>query len=434
MTATGENRWSVARPLFIGLLSLAILLGGFGTWAVAARISGAVIASGQVEVDQNRQVVQHPDGGVVEEVAVEEGDRVAAGDLLIRLDATLLRSELAVVEGQLFELVARRARLEAERDDAEELSFDPLLIEQGGDSVQELMEGQRRLFMARNESDAREADQLAKQRDQIADQIEGIRAQQQALEIQLALIEEELADQQSLFDRGLAQATRVLALRREQAALAGQSGELTASIAQAEGRITEIEIELLRLESVRREEAITELRDLRAAELELSERRRTLLNQLDRLEIRAPVSGVVYGLQIFAPRSVVRAAEPVLYLVPQDRPLVIATQVLPIDIDQIDVGQEVALRFSAFDQRSTPELYGRVVQISADSFEDETTQRSFYRAQIMLNEGEIARLPEGMTMIPGMPVEAFIRTAERRPIAYFTKPLTDYFTKAFRET
>ncbi|WP_377510684.1 HlyD family type I secretion periplasmic adaptor subunit [Octadecabacter sp. R77987] len=432
MSAPG-NTWSAKRPLFIGLLALFVLVGGFGTWAVMAQITGAVIASGQIEVDQNRQVIQHPDGGVVAAILVGEGDLVSTGDLLIQLDAEDLKSELAVVEGQLFEIIARRARFEAERDLATELVFDPLLID-AGDETLALRDGQARLFDARRESVAREKEQLARRSGQIASQIEGIVAQEEALTAQLALIEQELASQQSLLERGLAQASRVLALQREEASLRGRAGELTAGIAQAEGRITEIEIELLKLDAQRREEAITRLRDLQYNELELRERRRTLRNQLDRLDIRAPVSGVVYGMRVFAERSVVRAADPLLYLVPQDRPLVIAAQIALTDIDQISLQQEVALRFSAFDQRETPELFGRVSLISPDAFQDENTGQSFYRAEIVLAEGEISRLPDGFVLIPGMPVDAFIRTAERTPLAYLVKPMADYFARAFRES
>ena len=428
------RRWSAVQPLWIGWLSLLILVGGVGGWAAMASITGAVIAMGQIEVDQNRQVIQHPDGGVVAEILVKEGDTVEAGDLLIRLDSEQLTSELAVVEGQLLEVLARRARFEAERDDATALVFDPLLLETTNPVAPELMEGQNRLFEARLETTMRETEQLARRNDQVGDQIDGIRAQQAAIATQLTLIEQELVSQQSLLDRGLAQAARVSELQREQANLQGRMGELTASVAQAESRITETDIEILRIGSARREDAITRLRDLQFNEIELSEKRRALLTRLERLDIRTPVSGIVYGMQVFAPRSVIRPADPVLFLVPQDRPLIIAVQVQTIHIDQLFVGQEVALRFSAFDQRRTPELFGHVVQISADAFQDQTSGAAFYRANIELSEGEAARLPEDMVLVPGMPVEAFIRTDERTPLDYLIKPFTDFLAKAFRES
>ena len=427
-----KKRWSARGPMTAGLLALVLLVGGFGTWAVMAQITGAVITSGQIEVDRNRQVIQHPDGGVVAEILVDEGDTVAAGDLLIKLDATTLQSELAIVEGQLFELMARRGRLEAERDGIETLTFDPILM--AAPTGSELMEGQRRLFDARLESTKRATEQLDQQRAQIASQLDGISAQQTALDTQKTLISQELGDQQKLLDQKLVQASRVMGLQREEANLLGRVGELTASAAQAAERMTEIDIQVLTLTTTRREESITRLRDLQYNELELSERRRTLVRQLDRLDIRAPVSGVVYGLQVFAEQSVIRPADPVMFLVPQDRPLVIATKVRPVDIDQIHLGQDVILRFSAFDQRRTPELHGKVTLVSADIFQDEATGMAFYQAEMQLNEGEATRLPEDMVLIPGMPVEAFVRTADRSPMDYLLKPLADYFAKAFRES
>lgn len=435
MTQPETTQWSARGPLVLGFIALLCLVGGFGTWSVLANISGAIIAPGQVEVDQNRQVVQHPDGGVVERVTVEEGQTVAAGDVLIRLDPTVLGSELAIVEGQLFELMARRGRLEAERDTTPDIAFDPALLAVAAErpAVTSLTDGQMRLFAARNASQRQEAEQLEKRRIQITDQVLGIEAQQSALEQQRDLISQELGDLQTLLDKGLAQASRVLSLQREAARLEGQVGELTASAAQARGRITEIEIEMLKLGTARREEAITQLRDLQYRELEMHERRQALQQQLDRLEIRAPVSGIVYGLTVFAPRSVIRPADEVLYLVPQDRPLVVAGRVDPIHRDEVFVGQPVRLRFATFDSRTTPELNGTVSQVSADAFTDERSQASYYRAEFVLDAGEVDKLGD-LKIVPGMPVEAFVRTADRTPLAYLVKPLTDYFNRAFRES
>ena len=432
---TQQSDWSARKPLAIGLVALAILVGGFGTWSMGAQISGAIIASGQIEVDRNRQVVQHPDGGVVSAILVDEGDQVQQGDVLIKLDETLLASELAIIEGQWYESMARRGRLEAERDQLDQITFpEPLLAASDNPTIADIMRGQTRLFEARNASVAREVEQLGRRVSQIDDQIIGIDAQLEALQRQLALIDEELEGQQSLLDRGLAQVGRVLALQREQANLLGTVGELQASRAQAQGRQTEIAIEILKLDTRRREDAISQLRDIQFREVEFGERRRGLIEQKSRLDITAPVAGIVYNLTVFAERSVIRPADPVLYIVPQDRPLVIAARVEPIDIDQVTVGQEVALRFAALDQRTTPELYGTVTLVSADAFTDQATQMSFYRAEVLLNDGEAEKLPAGAVLLPGMPVESFIRTGDRTPMGYLVKPLADYFTRAFRET
>ena len=413
-----QTEFSPRRLLLVGFLTLVVLLGGFGAWAGFTSIAGAVVSSGQVRVDQNRQVVQHPDGGVVSSIEVQEGDMVEAGQVLLRRDRTLLETRFTILKGQFFELIARRGRLEAERDGTDRIGFDPLLEDAASASgdIRALMEGQVRLLEARRETTLREVDQLGKRQVQITDQINGIQSQSGALTRQLALIADELTGQQALLDRGLAQATRVLALRREEARLAGRLGQLKADRAQAEGRRIEIDIELLKLIAGRREEAIAGLRDLEFKELELREQRLALLEQLDRMDVVAPVSGAVLGLNVHAPRAVLRPAEPILYVVPQDRPLVITTQVDPFHVDQVFRGQPVALRFSALDHRSTPELTGELIHISADAFEDRTTGASFYLAEIALSSAERARLGPDVELRPGMPVEVFLRTQDRTPL------------------
>ena len=433
--AKPPRQWTARGPLISGFVTLLLLVGGFGGWSVLTTITGAVIASGQIEVAQNRQIVQHPDGGVVETIAISEGASVRAGDLLIRLDGSLLRSELAIVEGQLFETRARRARLEAERDDsaAPVISGELAVMAANNRDVAELVEGQVRLFRARAETLAGQMEQLSKRIGQIRSQLAGIDAQIAALATQNDLIRRELSDQQTLLDKGLAQAGRVLNLQREEARLQGQQGELSATRAQAEGRITEIEIQILGLSSTRREQASTELRDIGSAELERAERRRALLERIERLEIRAPVSGIVLGLQVTTPRSVLRAADPVLYLIPQDRPLVIAIKVPPIHIDEVFAGQSARVLLSALSSRTTPELNGRISLVSADSFTDNQTQLSYFRAEITLDAGEIARIGD-QQLLPGMPVEAFIETQARTPLTYLVKPFADYFNRALRES
>ena len=433
---TGHPASLSPRPaLILGFVALLLLVGGFGLWSVTTRIAGAVVASGQVEVEQNRQVVQHPDGGVVDEILVKDGDIVEAGQVLIRLDGALLTSEMTIVEGQFFEIQARRGRLEAERDDAAQIRF-PAELEKAAEANPDfaaLMRGQERLFIARAETEANEIEQLQRRRAQIADQITGISAQRQSVDSQLRLIGKELADLQGLLDRGLTQAGRVLALEREKARLEGVGGELDAACSEAESKTTEIDIEISKRSATRREEANSQLRDLGYRELELAERRRALAEQIARLDIRAPVGGAIHALQVTTPRSVLRAAEPVLYIIPQDRPLVIAARISPIHVDEIRIGQDVTLRFAAFDSRTTPELAGQVSRISADALVDEANKTSYYRAEIILGANEMSKLGD-RTVIPGMPVEVFIRTAERTPLAYLIKPLAEYFNRAFRES
>lgn len=435
MSSGGEQAWPVRAPILAGLLAMAVLVAGLALWGTGARISGAVVASGQVEVEQQRQVVQHPDGGVVARIAVSEGVTVAAGDLLVALDGALLQSELAIVEGQYFEILARRGRLEAERDEAEAPDFPEELAAGAADlpALASLIAGQSSLFRSRRETLRQSLEQLATQSEQIGSEIAGIDAQMQALATQGTLIGQELRDQRSLLDRGLAQASRVLALEREAARLEGELGALQAQRAAAQIRRTEIGIQSLRLGATRREQAETELRDLGYRELELAERRRALAERIARLEIRAPVAGIVHNMQVTTPRSVVRGAEPLLFLVPQDRPLQIGARIATINVDELQIGQAVSLRFSAFSARTTPEITGRLERVSADALTDPATGAPYYRAEITIPPEELALLG-GLVLLPGMPVEIYIRTSERSPLAYLMKPLTDYFTRAFRES
>lgn len=428
------ERWSVRGPLLLGVVAIILLFGGFGLWALQSRIAGAVVAPGQVEVQQHRQIVQHPDGGVIADILVEEGETVSAGQALLQLDGTLLKTEFAIVEGQYFEILARRGRLEAERADAEAPVFPAELIETAKDDprLAGLIEGQKSLFTARRDTMSQSLEQLANQSQQINEQITGIDAQLAALSEQRDLIGEELEDQQSLLDRGLAQASRVLALRREAARIDGQIGELQAGRASAETRQSELDVQRLRMTAQRREEAETQLRDLGYRELELAERRRSLTEQISRLELRAPAAGIVYDMKVTTPRSVIRAADPLMYIVPQDRPLVIGARIATINVDEVQPGQPVALRFAAFSSRTTPEISGELLRVSADAMIDEATRAPYYRAEVTIPPEELGKLGE-LALIPGMPVEVYIQTGERSPMNYLLKPMMDYFNRAFRE-
>ncbi|MGR3718019.1 MAG: HlyD family type I secretion periplasmic adaptor subunit [Thermohalobaculum sp.] len=426
--------WGAGGYIRFGIFCVALLAGGLGGWAATAKLKGAVISSGHLRVESQRQVVQHLNGGIVSEILVREGDLVGAGEVLIRLDGTTLLSELAVLESQLFELMARRGRLVAEQVEKPGITFDPEVLEaaRADSEVRALVDGQQLLFEARLKTMEREIEVMQERQDQIREQITGSEAESESLRRQSELIEEELVGQRKLLKKGLAQASRVLALDREAARLEGQRGQVVAQAAQLKGQISELEIELLRLGASRREDAITKLRDLGFRELELKERRIALNERLSRLDVRAPLGGVVLDMTVHALKSVVRPAEPMLYIVPSDSELVVDAQVDPIHIDSVRAGQEAVLRFSAFNTRTTPELFGIVSKVSPDAFIDEATKRSYYRAEVLLKEGELLKL-EGQELIAGMPVEVFIQTGERTPINYLLKPITDYFNRALRE-
>ena len=329
--------------------------------------------------------------------------------------------------------MAREARLQAERDGANEIKFNnTLTIASDNPLIMELMTGQKNLFMARRDSFEREAALLYERKAQIEEQISGTEAQSDALKTQRDLIVEELADETLLLDKGLSQATTVRALQREVARIEGLLAELTATVAERRGRIAEIEIEVLRLGARLREEAITTLRDLGYREIELRETQRYLLETLQRMDVRAPSSGIIYGNQFHALRSVVRPAETILFIVPQNTPLVITTRIPAIHIDQVHVGQTASLHFSAFDVRTTPVIMGQVTKISPDVFVDEMTGESYYSAEIIPIVEELSKLDD-LEVLPGMPIDAFLKTADRTPLEYLIKPISDYFSKSFRE-
>ncbi|MDI7861381.1 HlyD family type I secretion periplasmic adaptor subunit [Rhizobiaceae bacterium n13] len=429
-----SSQWNSSRHNWIGYLTLAFLVLGIGAWAFFTRINGAIIAGGIVEVETNRQVVQHQIGGVVGEVFVKDGEVVKAGQLLLRLDDTFDRAELAIVESQLYTLLGTTARLTAEQDDSESLTFDPELLERAAKDpeIKAIVDGQERLFRARRETADKQVSQLQERKQQVLEQITGLEQRTEALGDQLAIVEKELLGQNKLLKDKLTQASRVMALERDAAEIRGDISGAKANVAENRGKIAEIEIAILNIRVEMREESITTLRDIEGKIAELRQKRATALETLSRMEVRAPVGGAVFGLQVHARRSVVRAAEPMLYIIPQDVGLVITTQISPAQIDQVHVGQDAILRFAAFDHRTTPDLNGHVIEVSADVFTDEKTGASYYKAQVEPMPGETTKLGQRQ-VLPGMPVEAFIQTYERSPLEYLIKPLSDYFVKAFRE-
>lgn len=426
--------WSFRPFLLLGYATLAVLVLGLGGWGVYARIAGAVIAMGTVEVEGNRQVVQHPIGGVVTEILARDGDVVKQGDVLLRLEGDTQRAELQTVEGQYFELLARENRLEALRDTRAEITFDPELIDRAKTdaSIQALLVAQQGQFDASHDTLTKEQSQLDERSAQIETQIDGLDFQLAAVKEQVDLTAQELAAQEKLMDQGLTQLTRVLSLRRDLAQLKGTQGAAEASVAENRAKITEIDLEKIKNENKVRDDAISELREIEFREIELRSKRQSLQEEIARLDIRAPVSGVIYGSTADTLRGVVRAAEPILYIVPQDVALIARTQIDAAKIDQVHVGQTATMRFSAFDSRTTPVVAGKVSRVSADIFTDQHTGHTYYRADIALDDTVLAEL-QGRRLVPGMPVEAFIGTEERSALSYFLKPMADYASRAFRE-
>ena len=421
-------------PVLLGLLALAGLFLGFGAWAFLARLEGAVILAGQIVVADHRQVIQHPEGGLVAEVFVREGSSVAAGDPLLRLEAPELVLELRTLDRRLAGLSARAARLTAERDAAKTVSFSDSLLASAAlaPDVMAEVDGQNRHFDLRlalfNEAEALLALRVA----QFRSQSEGIVKEQQALEDQLALIKDELASQTDLFQQGLVPQSDLLALGREAARLTGQIAELSVAKAQTAGQMTETELRIGGLRTERMEAAAAELREVEPQIAELEETRRSLADRVDLLTIRAPVAGIVLGLQTPKPQVVLRAAEPILSLVPIDPSLLITVRVRPEDVDAVSLGQKAELAISAFSRSEVPRLRAQVTLIAADALTDPETGVGFYPVELTIDAGEIDRLG-GRVLLPGMRVEAYVTTGSQSPMAYFLEPFTVFLDRAMRE-
>lgn len=435
MSDMENGDWNIRKFVIAGYVVLVVMVFGIGAWAAVTQISGAVVISGNLEVEGNRQVVQHPTGGVIEALNVRDGAEVKKGDVLMELEGDSLVTELGIVEGQWFEILSRKGRLAAERDGQDTIVYDPELLQEQttNPKITVLMKSQQQQFEARRKLNEEQSSQITERQSQIDQQIDGLVAVQKATTLQTALIQQEVDQQETLIKQGLTEMGKVLALRRTFAELEGTAGQIEANMAENRGKIAELEINRVQIDSKTREEAISELRDLEFREIELREKRTDLREQISKLQLRAPVSGIVYGNTADTLRGVIRAAEPIMYIVPRDAPLIVRGHILPTSIDQVHIGQTAALRFSAFDSRTTPELTGHVLSISADAVEDKARGTRYYSADIQIDEQERSKIAN-RTLLPGMPVEAFIGTDARSPLSYFLKPFTDYFTRAFQET
>ena len=421
------------RSSIAGVAMIALFGGTVGLWAGTTTLSGAVIAGGQFVVDTSIKKVQHATGGIVGELKVRDGDRVQAGDLLVRLDETLTRANLQVVSKQLDEYLGRQVRLEAERDGASEIQLPPEFAHRLAEpAIQKIVNSERTLFEARRAAREAQKDQLKKRIAQSRDEISGLKAQQDAKAREAALIVEELKGVRELYQKNLVQLPRLNALERDAASIEGQRGQLIAAVAQAESRIAETSFQIIQIDEQMRAEAMQELRDIQGKVAEYTERRVAAEDQLKRVDIRAPSPGYVHQLAVHTVGGVISPAEPVMYIVPVNESLDLEARVLPNEIDQIIIGQAATVRVHASNQRTTPELNGSVTRISADISRDQQTGTPFYTIRVGLPPEEIKRLGQ-LKLIAGMQAEVFVQVNERTPFEYFFKPMQEQMTRAFRE-
>ncbi|MEJ8472546.1 HlyD family type I secretion periplasmic adaptor subunit [Roseibium sp. H3510] len=425
---------SIRRHIFLCLLAGLALVASVGGWATATTLVGAIVAHGTFVVESYVKTVQHPMGGVVRDLAVREGQRVQADDVLLRLDDTLARTNLAIVTKRLNELSAQLARLEAERDDKEEIDFPESLRASASTDkdAAAAMHSEDVLFIFRQELRAGKKSQLSERVTQYRHEIEGYTAQRKAHERALTVLNEEIASLRPLYTRKLVSIQRLGTLEREAARFEGDRGEALAAAAQAAGRIAEVKLQILQIDQDLKAEVGRDLRDAQLQIGELVERKIASEQELEHVDLRAPQTGTVHQLAVHTVGGVVSPAEDIMLIVPDQDELSLDVRISPDDIDQIYAGQAALIRLTAFNQRITPELNGSVFRIAADLSEDPQTGLSYYLVRLLIPQSELDRL-NGLVLVPGMPAEAFIQTRKRTALSYFLKPLSDQMNRAFRE-
>lgn len=424
-------KFSIWPHVIFGSTVIALLFVGVGGWAATTNLSGAVIAPATIVVDRHVKKVQHRDGGIVAEIGVRNGDYVSGGQVLLRLDPTQTRAELAIIRSQLTELIARSTRLAAESE-----GRSALVLPEGflalGDEARRASDGETRLFEHNTADKKSQKEQLELRIDQLNEEIRGLATQRDAKSGELKLIRLELKQIRKLHEKSLTPVSRVYAMEREEQRLSGEFGNLIAQIARANGQIGEINLKILAIDQTSRTEAQRELRSIEARLAEIREREVAAKDRLNRIDVRAPQSGIVHELAVHTVGGVVSPAETLMLIVPEKDDLSIEAHFPPTDIDQVFVGSPARLRLSAFNQQMTPELDGHVMQVSADVTVDHKTGQSYYVGRIEMDE-KARRTVGDLKLLPGMPVEVFVSTGERTALSYVLKPFTDQMTRAFRE-
>lgn len=426
-------RDSIKFHLILGLAIVLVMVVGLGGWASTVLISGALIAPGQIVVESNVKKVQHPTGGVVGEVRARDGDLVKAGDIVVRLDDTVTKANLAIVTKNLDAALARAARLQAEQRGVDRIEFPQSLLERANDpDVKLLISAETKLFDVRVNGRTGQKAQLRERITQLNEEIAGLSAQEKAKDQEIALVQNELFGVRELYDKHLVQISRLTQLERDSARLNGERAQYVASRAQAKGKITETELQIIQVDKDVVSEVSKDLRETNDKIGELIERKVAAEDQLRRVDIRAPQAGMVLQSTVHTVGGVVTAGDTLMLIVPQADDLQVEAKVNPVDIDKLQIGQKTLLRLSAFNQRTTPELNGLVSRVSPDVTTDQRTGQSYYTIRVSMPAEEVARLGD-VKLIPGMPVEAFVQTGDRTMLSYLMKPLHDQLMRAFRE-
>jgi HlyD family secretion protein len=426
---------SIQRYMIAGMAIVGFVTFGIGGWAATSELSGAVIGQGVVVVDSSVKKVQHQTGGIVGELRVREGDRVKAGDILVRLDETQTLANATIITKSFDELLARQARLETERDNGDQIVFPKILLERARDPDSEAaraIAAERSLFDLRRQARGGQKAQLKERRAQLQEEIKGYDGQAAAKQREVDFVHQELEGVRTLWQKNLVPITRLTALERDTARLEGERSQLSGMTAQAKGKIAEIELQIIQVDQDLRTEVGKDLIEARSKISELAERKTAAVDQLNRIDIRAPQSGRVHQLTVHTVGGVISPGEQIMLIVPDADALAVEVKIAPRDIDQVYVGQTASMRFAAFNQKTTPEIEGEVSMVSADLTQDQRTGTSYYTVRVLPKAEELARLGTAK-LVPGMPVDVFIQTPGRTALSYLIKPLRDQAERAFKE-
>lgn len=432
-TSASPATKAIRTYLLLSVATMGALVAGAGGWAATANLSAAVIGAGTIVVEGSAKKIQHREGGIVREILVQDGSSVNNGDVLVRLDDTIIRASLASVVKEMSQLEVRRIRLHAERDDTIEMDVpEAFSLRLADPEVAEYFGSEKALFNARRQLLDGQRSQLRQQIQQVSQERTGIQVRLSAKEEELIWISQELERVTSLSEQGLVQFTRLAELKRRKAQLDGERGQMISDNARSSMKVAEVEMQILQLDKDRRAEILKELLDVDSRLSKLAEQRVAAEDQLKRVDIKAPQAGIVHELAVHTIGGVVGAGETLMTIVPTNDTLVIQSRIKPTDIDQLHPGQDAALRFSAFNQRTTMEIDGKVEKISPDLSHNAQTGESWYTARITISKDQRARLGN-LVLVAGMPVETFIQTGDRTALSYLIKPLADQVKRAMRE-
>lgn len=429
-----DHRISLRRYGLAGVSLIVVFASSFGAWSALVRLSGAVVASGHFEVDGSIKKVQHKTGGVVSEILVHDGQRVTENQVVMRLDPTMVRSELQIVVHQLSDLRMTAARLRAERDGVDQIGPPPRILPREEQVFEEaLLQREQRTLKARRDARHGQEDGLTARINQLEKQIDGLKVQADAKTRQRDNAGTELKSLHGLLDRKLVLVSQVNILERTANQLDGEIGEIQAAAAEAGAKIAETKLQILNIDQVAVADASKELAEVEAKISELEGRRIQAVDALQRIEIKAPRDGFVHELSVHTVGGVVGAGEVLMMIVPEHVPLKVEVRITPQDIDSIHATDGAFVRVVGLNHSTTPDLHAQVSMVGADLAQDPATHVTYYPVELKLGPGEIERLEDGVRLVPGMPAEVFITTSSRTFVQYLWQPIRDRVARAVRE-